>query len=200
MSSTRKIIVVTNAFLFSSGIESLALELSGLLVEHVYTGSEKKLSQKIIGAKPEFVIIDPEAIKDSLIPLLRELNEDPEIITIGLVNSSTSDNIISRFSNTLNTTGNKFQLIEELQRIVGKEVAKSDNEQLISKRETEILKYLVMGYTNQDVADKLFLSIHTVMTHRKKINRKLGIKTVSGLTVYALMNNIVDIREVERSI
>ncbi|HJN05399.1 MAG TPA: LuxR C-terminal-related transcriptional regulator [Bacteroidales bacterium] len=49
------------------------------------------------------------------------------------------------------------------------------------------------------MADKLFLSVHTVMTHRKKITRKLGIKSLSGLTVYALMNNLVDIREVERS-
>ncbi len=200
MSSTRKIIVVTNSFLFSSGIESLALELSGLLVEHVFSGSEKRLSQKIIDSKPEFVIIDPEAISDCLIPTLRELQNDRDIVTIGLINPNSSEKIISRFSNTLTTNGNKFQLTEQLQNIVGSESAKPTSEQLISKRETEILKYLVMGFTNQEVADKLFLSIHTVMTHRKKINRKLGIKTVSGLTVYALMNNIVDIREVERSI
>jgi len=57
-----------------------------------------------------------------------------------------------------------------------------------------------MGLTNQEIADKLFLSVHTVMTHRKKITRKLGIKTVSGLTVFALMNKLVDIREVERQV
>lgn len=199
MSTTRKIIVISNAFLLSSGIESLALEISGLVVDHVYNGSENKLIQKIITNKPDIVIIDPMAITDILIPFLRELDDDPEIIKIGLINSATDHNIKSRFSHTLNTQENKLLLVEKLQSIVGKSSLNTENEQLISKRETEILRYLVMGFTNQEVADKLFLSIHTVMTHRKKINKKLGIKTVSGLTVYALMNNIIDIREVERN-
>jgi len=198
MSSTKKLIIVSHSFLLTAGMESLALEISGMLVDSVFTGTEKKLSEKIINKKPDFVIVDPESVSSNFIPFLRELNEEPEIIVIGLISKATNDNIISRFSHTLNKYDNKFQLIENLQLIVGKEVFTSENEQLISKRETEILRNIVMGLTNQEVADKLFLSIHTVMTHRKKITRKLGIKTVSGLTVYALMNNIVDIREVER--
>jgi DNA-binding NarL/FixJ family response regulator len=53
-----------------------------------------------------------------------------------------------------------------------------------------------MGLTNRQIADKLFLSAHTVMTHRKNISSKLGIKSVSGLTVYAIVNNIITIEEV----
>ena len=52
------------------------------------------------------------------------------------------------------------------------------------------------GLTNQQIADSLFLSAHTVMTHRKNISSKLGIKSVSGLTVYAIVNNIITIEEV----
>ena len=57
MSKTKKVIVVSNAFLISAGIENLVLELSGMLVDHVYNGSEKKLCDKILSRKPEFVII-----------------------------------------------------------------------------------------------------------------------------------------------
>lgn len=201
MSKTKKVIVVSNAFLISAGIESLALELSGMLVDHVYSGSEKKLCDKIIDKKPKIVIIEPDSVTDILIPLLRELNEERDIKIIGLVLPTTSHKIISRFTYTLNIQNNKYQLIEALRKIVGKEEKnKTDNEQALSKRETEILRQLSLGLTNQEIADKLFLSVHTVMTHRKKITRKLGIKTVSGLTVYALMNKFLDIREVERRV
>jgi len=199
MSKSKKVIVVSNAFLLSVGIENLVLELSGMLVDHVFNGSEKNLFTKISNKKPEFVIIDPISVADSLLKLIRELNQDRYIKIIGLISSSTNQNIISMFKHTLNIQNSKYELIEVLKSIVGKEdKIISQNEQLLSKRESEILKNLALGLTNQEIADKLFLSIHTVMTHRKKITRKLGIKTVSGLTVYALMNKLIDIREVER--
>lgn len=67
----------------------------------------------------------------------------------------------------------------------------------LSKREVEILRMVALGHTNQVIAELLFISIHTVVTHRKKITAKLGIKTISGLTVYALLNNIIESSEME---
>lgn len=66
----------------------------------------------------------------------------------------------------------------------------------LSPRETTIVRLVSMGLTNRQIAEKLFLSAHTVMTHRKNISSKLGIKSVSGLTIYAIVNNIITIEEV----
>jgi len=66
----------------------------------------------------------------------------------------------------------------------------------LSPRETTIVRLVSMGLTNRQIAEKLFLSAHTVMTHRKNINSKLGIKSISGLTIYAIVNNIITIEEV----
>ncbi len=66
----------------------------------------------------------------------------------------------------------------------------------LSPRETTILRLISLGLTNRQIADELFLSAHTVMTHRKNISSKLAIKSVSGLTVYAIVNNIITIDEV----
>ena len=53
------------------------------------------------------------------------------------------------------------------------------------------------GLTNKEIAEDLFISTHTVITHRKNIVRKLGIKTVSGLTVYAILNKIIDMTDLQ---
>ncbi|MCP4310091.1 MAG: hypothetical protein GY790_02410 [Bacteroidetes bacterium] len=66
----------------------------------------------------------------------------------------------------------------------------------LSPRETTIVRLVSLGYTNKRIAEELFLSAHTVITHRKNIIQKLGIKSVSGLTVYAIVNNIITIEEV----
>lgn len=62
----------------------------------------------------------------------------------------------------------------------------------ISDREREILVLVAGGMTNKEIADRLNISIHTVIAHRKNISRKTGIKSVAGLTVYAMMNNLID--------
>ncbi len=66
------------------------------------------------------------------------------------------------------------------------------NENELTQREKEILKQVAMGYSNKEIADSLFISIHTVITHRKNITGKLGIKSISGLTVYAIINRLID--------
>jgi DNA-binding CsgD family transcriptional regulator len=66
----------------------------------------------------------------------------------------------------------------------------------LSPREKTIVRLVSLGYTNKQIALELFLSAHTVITHRKNIVNKLGIKSVSGLTVYAIVNNIITIEEV----
>ena len=50
---------------------------------------------------------------------------------------------------------------------------------------------------NKEIADLYSISIYTVITHRKNITRKTGIKTVAGLTVYALLNNLIDVNSFE---
>ena len=65
----------------------------------------------------------------------------------------------------------------------------------LSPREKDIVREIALGKTNKEIGSALFISTHTVITHRKNITRKLGIKSVSGLTVYAILNNIISIDE-----
>ena len=74
--------------------------------------------------------------------------------------------------------------------------ARTDTDDL-SPREKEILVCVAKGMLNKEIADLYNISIYTVITHRKNITRKTGIKTVAGLTVYAILNNLIDMNSVE---
>lgn len=67
----------------------------------------------------------------------------------------------------------------------------------LSKREIEVLVQIVRGLSNKEIADVLYLSTHTVMTHRKNIARKLNIHSTAGLTIYAIVNKLVNIEELD---
>lgn len=77
-----------------------------------------------------------------------------------------------------------------------KRAAQWDTHLDLSQRELEVLRQVVLGYINKEIADKLSISLTTVITHRKHITEKLGIKSVSGLAIYAIMNGIVSADEV----
>ena len=67
----------------------------------------------------------------------------------------------------------------------------------LSNREREIIVCVVKGMTNKEIADQLCLSIHTVITHRRNISNKLQIRSAAGLTIYAIVNKLVDIKDVK---
>ena len=75
---------------------------------------------------------------------------------------------------------------------ISKMICQENSEQL-SKREKDVVICIVQGMSNKEVADHLFISVNTVITHRRNIARKLQIHSPAGLTIYAIVNNLVDI-------
>ncbi len=72
-----------------------------------------------------------------------------------------------------------------------------ENNEALSEREKDVIVSLVQGMTNKEIADHLCISINTVITHRRNIARKLQIHSPAGLTIYAIVNNLVDISSVK---
>ena len=69
---------------------------------------------------------------------------------------------------------------------------------ILSDREIEVMSLIVQGYINKEIADKLNISLSTVITHRKNIMDKLGLRSVSALTIYAVTHNYVDINSLNK--
>ncbi len=92
----------------------------------------------------------------------------------------------------VNSNADENTIIESLASIIKKLKRVNSGQDGLSAREIDVLKLVATGLTNKEIADRLNISINTVLSHRKNISAKLGIKSVSGLSVYAMMNGYIN--------
>ncbi len=90
-------------------------------------------------------------------------------------------------------------ILNEILGVKEKDLEGHEGEEL-TVREKEVLKLVAAGFPNKLIADKLFISVHTVISHRKNITEKLGIKSISGLTVYAIINHLITPSEIDSNL
>jgi len=177
---TGRCILAIDAYLVRKGMASLLNRIHGVRVIKEFDSIDPLLQYaKKHGA--DFLVISQSLFNHSTELFLAETGLLEKTILLKQDYSDSKEEIIQ-----------KIMKIIEL-RSPGSENNHSGN---LTKREITIVKWVSMGLTNRQIADKLFLSTHTVTTHRKNIINKLGIKSVSGLTVYAIVNNIITIEEV----
>ena len=70
-------------------------------------------------------------------------------------------------------------------------------EEILSEREREVIRLVAMGLSNKEIAERIFISVNTVMTHRRNISRKLDIHSPAALTIYAIVNGIINVEDVK---
>ncbi len=115
-----------------------------------------------------------------------------------LLYSYFDDKVLRLFDEAIYITDSTEEVIQKIQGLVKKsgKQGKSQQEVQLSPREIEVLKYLVKGHSNKEISNLMFISTHTVISHRKNITAKLGVKSVAGLTVYAILNKIISEDEI----
>lgn len=148
--------------------------------------------------KPNFqvVLINPAIINFHKHFSVKNLfSKYPDVIIAAILYNYVNSETINNFDGVLDIYNSGSQLIKKLTKCIettyqNKNKNNTDNIDL-SDREKEILISVAIGLTNKEIADKHNISVHTVISHRKNISRKIGIKTVSGLTIYAIFNNLI---------
>lgn len=134
-------------------------------------------------------IINPSVIQNRLNDFVKLKNNCQGILWIALVYSFFDDEVLQKFDEILSVNASPEQIFDK----IGHSYSTADKMQQddLSDREIEVLVQMVKGLANKEIADKLNISIHTVISHRKNITDKTGIKSLSGLTIYAITKKIV---------
>ena len=107
------------------------------------------------------------------------------------------------YDDLINIYDSPDELKHKLERLNAEEAStepqeEEEEQQTLSSREKEIVVCVVKGMTNREIADRLYLSTHTVITHRRNIARKLQVHSASGLTVYAIVNKLVELNDIKK--
>ncbi|MFW6257580.1 MAG: response regulator transcription factor [Prolixibacteraceae bacterium] len=143
------------------------------------------------------IILENDVLKDDdFFKILKKNNQVNFIYFNSLdLNTHQLPNFCKEFI-TLNSTAFEIQeIISNCWKTNDRAPRQLENDEL-SAREKEVLRLVALGHSNKIIADKLFISIHTVISHRKNISEKIGIKSISGLTVYAILNNLIDTKTI----
>lgn len=147
---------------------------------------------------PDIVVVNPSLLSDSSqLSQLRSVAPQGAVfaaVTYALFDEKT----LRQFDAVISVFDSSRQTLHKLQQIAGSTSASSHGENYeLSEREREILVSVARGKTNKEIADLHHISIHTVISHRKNIQRKTGIKTIAGLALYALLNNMISESDME---
>lgn len=199
MRTKAKILIIENSDIIQQGLAFVLTKKNktSLLIEQ-YT-QDCDIHQVLLKTMPQ-ILIAPPAVFEGHHKTIRNQKELHGLQTVGLIYAYHHPDTLSHF-NKLIYLGDKNQTITTIidnllltpsQNNPNKSTSSSD---ILSEREKDVLKLLAEGSSTKQIAETLFISPHTVNAHRKNIMRKLDIKTISGLTIYAVLNNIITLKE-----
>ncbi len=196
MMSKISYLIIEKSYVIRSG-------LTQILTSFPETGNIEELdniilfSKKISEKKPNVIIINAKLIEENPEVILEIRKKNDTVKLVVFVGTRRADDDFPAFDLKISVDEAKNGIIEKLQNLMS-EIIPAEKDEIseeLSDREKEVVKQIALGKTNKEIGEILFISPHTVITHRKNITRKLGIKTVSGLTAFAVLNNLIKIDE-----
>lgn len=155
----------------------------------------QSFEEKVFKEEFQIILVNPAVIKFHKAYNVRHVFVGyPDVCLIAVLYQYTDAETLHHFDGILDIYDESWMIPKKIIKIIEtatQKIGQTTENVELSGREKEILIVLAQGLTNKEIADKLHISTHTVISHRKNIVRKTGIKTVSGLTLYALFNNLI---------
>lgn len=187
-------ILAVESYLVRKGLVAVLNRIPGTVVIREFDSAPPLID--FLRKRNNHYLVISQSIFDQVTEMY--LSESPLLDKTILVTDNPADHYHFDMQASINILESKEQIMEKIKTIVDASPDQFTGSHAIelTEREKTIVRLVSLGFTNKQIAGQLFLSAHTVITHRKNISSKLGIKSVSGLTVYAIVNNIITIEEV----
>jgi len=189
------IAIIEPSWIVVEGISNLLLK-SGQHYQVFKIDDLEEVTMTVTNYDIDLIIVNPSQIQNRA-RLYKSIKKTLPAHWVALVYSFFSNELLALFDGTIRVTDKTDEIIQTINRLTGTDMVDENQQQeSLSERETEVLVQLVNGLSNKEIADKLNISIHTVISHRKNITQKTGIKSQSGLTIYALSNKIISLENI----
>lgn len=193
---SRSVIILSRSMLMRKGLRSVLLEYHSCHIA-AEISDVRELPPLVTESGPDLLFADASILgREEYERLISSDCPGLARVTVVALKESEQGASMPHITAAISAEDDEEAVRTVLDRLMFDDDETSAREDQLSERELNVLREIVLGLTNREAGDKLFISTHTVITHRKNITRKLGIRTLSGLTVYAIINGIVGMEEI----
>lgn len=192
------VLIIEPSEIIYKGLATVINENSSLTVLRQVTSSDN-LNNIIIKNNPDIIIVNPTLLNASKCDLNNHIaNIQSKIPVIALIYQYVEPDVIKQYDDVIDIREASNKIIRILLKVIENE-HNEDSQDLteLSEREKDVLILIAKGQMSKEIADELNISVHTVISHRKNITKKTGIKSIAGLVAYALLNNLIDSSDIE---
>lgn len=201
MTKILRIAIAEPSAIVRSGVVTVLKRMSGFQIQPFEIIVSDTIEKYIKVHKPEMLVVNPAFWGMIDIEQLKKNTEHPKLKCVALLSAPTDASILANYDESIGLYDSLELIQGKFDKLYNANFPKnnSNGDNALSAREKEVLICVVKGMTNKEIAEKLFLSAHTVISHRKNITRKLDIHSVAGLTVYAIVNNLIGLEDIEKN-
>lgn len=193
-----KIVVAETSVIIRSGLTAVLKRIPNLNAHPIEVSSPDSLLSYLNMHAADIVIVNPTFGGWFDLSAFKAEHKKSSVKYIAVVCSVIDGNTLKEYDENFAIYDDIDVISEKLNHLLHTEEEEKDSEQeALSQREKEIITCVVKGMTNKTIADQLYLSIHTVITHRRNIARKLQIHSPAGLTIYAIVNKLVELSDIK---
>lgn len=187
-----KCMVVESSDLLYAGLVSMLGQIRAG-IQAVRVQDVSRLREQIRKEQPDVLLINPLRAGGETPSKIKATTDRPDLLCVAFLTDLCSLSMATEYDAQISIYDSFEQIRDKMEALSPKG---SEEEKTLSQREKEIVTYVVKGLTNKQIADKLFLSQHTVVTHRRNIASKLNIHSSAGLTVYAIASKLVRLEDI----
>lgn len=190
----KKVLLIMPSRIIARGIEAVLGDLGEFRVEGILTDLSRDSESRLRNMDADVIIVDPAVFDYASRASARgRISDNSDAAVVAFCTLPQDEESMKQYDSSISIYDTPVAMVKKLRDAMASRVEITESEGPdLSAREKEILVCVAKGMLNKEIADYYNLSIHTVITHRKNITRKTGIKTIAGLTVYALLNNLID--------